>query len=661
MMKKHPKLLHVFSELGHVLKNFIPGLKSMVIFMCLFFLYLNDRICVMLINRKLMPGFMRKILYKVSAVLNVLAVKVDDAPSKFQGRMQRFEIFDLSFKNMSSRKTRSLVTVGGMAIGVGAIVFLVSIGYGLQKLVIDKVARLDELRQADVSIQPGSNIYLDDDALASFQELDTVHSVLPLIGVAAKINFQGSKSDVAVYGEFLDPVRFTVFPRQWVEVRKEPTPHSELLGYTRQVEGVQNGHEVLGSAYFSVDKGECVKDAQDTWLGKWVSAKVYLWEKVECSDEFGCEEQNYLPKKDENGYSVQQQGYLDENILSVLSGGFVPPEKTIAGAPVLNEPAVLGLQSADGGVSLVLGDETSLTALADLGVDEEDLDWLDSILAISATEETSQTKTVALHPRAQREAVVNAAMLKMLGLERQDALGQQIDVSFAVTSDLLATGGEKLESEYAIYTIVGVVPEDSTPFFYAPIDDLRSLGISRYSQVKVVTTDESALPSIREKIEAFGYVTSSVTDTVTQINKLFGTSRIVLGFVGSIALGVAAFGMFNTLTVSLLERTREVGLMKAMGMPSEEVKRLFLTESLLMGFLGGVAGIIFGFLAGKSVSLVLSILGMSKGIGTLDVSYLPLSFVLLVFSLSLVVGIGTGIYPSKRATKISALDALRYE
>jgi len=158
-----------------------------------------------------------------------------------------------------------------------------------------------------------------------------------------------------------------------------------------------------------------------------------------------------------------------------------------------------------------------------------------------------------------------------------------------------------------------------------------------------------------------GYLTRSVADTVAQINSLFKTIRTVLALLGLVALAIAALGMFNTLTVSLLERTREVGLMKALGMTSEEVSELFLTESMIMGFCGGVFGIILGFLAGKITGLILSVFAIFKGVGVIDIASLPLGFVAIIVLLSLVVGIATGIYPAKRTTKISALNALRYE
>jgi ABC-type antimicrobial peptide transport system permease subunit len=119
--------------------------------------------------------------------------------------------------------------------------------------------------------------------------------------------------------------------------------------------------------------------------------------------------------------------------------------------------------------------------------------------------------------------------------------------------------------------------------------------------------------------------------------------------------------MFNTLTISLLERTHEVGMMKAMGVKSNEIQELFLTESMIMGVFGGLGGLVLGFITGKVVSVLLSLFAIFKGVGFLDIAYIPFGFVLLIAVLSVIVGLATGIYPSQRATKISALDALRYE
>jgi putative ABC transport system permease protein len=206
-----------------------------------------------------------------------------------------------------------------------------------------------------------------------------------------------------------------------------------------------------------------------------------------------------------------------------------------------------------------------------------------------------------------------------------------------------------------------VISDEGSPVIYVPFKDLSGLGITNFSQTKIIAKDEGKLAKIREQIENLGYKTNSVVDTVNQIYKLFGTVRVVLATFGLVALTVASLGMFNTMTVSLMERTREVGVMKAMGMKSNEVKDLFLAEAMVMGFLGGVFGIVAGILAGKILSILLSFIAIIKGVGWIDISYVPAGFIIAILVLSFIVGVATGVYPAKRATKISALDALRYE
>jgi putative ABC transport system permease protein len=230
-----------------------------------------------------------------------------------------------------------------------------------------------------------------------------------------------------------------------------------------------------------------------------------------------------------------------------------------------------------------------------------------------------------------------------------------------VVGELLDDPNKRVESTPLTYSIVGVIPDEGTPIVYVPFVDVRSMGINRFSQTKVIVKENANLGSVRTTIESAGYGTVSVADTVAQIDTLFANFRLILSILGMVALSVAALGMFNTLTVSLLERTREVGLMKAMGMKSDEVKSLFLTESIIMGLYGGILGLFLGIIFGKVLSVVLSALSIIKGVGFVDISYVPPVFVLVVLLLSVIVGIATGYFPAKRATRISALNALRYE
>lgn len=703
------------------IKNIRRGFYEVISFTVLFTIFLFNHVVVSFLRLSILPPKVKMMILGINRKLGVFVARFDKSTDGLT-RMNRLELFELAFRNMTFKKSRTIITIGGMALGVGAIVFLVSIGYGLEALVKSRVARLDELRQADVSVQPGSNVKLTDESLRDFREIQDVDSVLPLIGLVAKVNYQGSNSDVAVYGvttqylktsaiqpidgklfdndkiglltpknfvtkietssdrirlDVLDgqvagarvvsddvsigqkvqDVKFTIFPRSWLAVREGPTTASRIIGYTRKVEGVQYGEEYWGGSFLPEERGRILQNEDGAWFGKWIKTKVYLWEEKSCEyEDPKCENEKYYPIENDEETQTQAYGYIAELELLVESASFDP-----------NKPSVLGIKRGN-----VLADtDTATDALTDTtgseettsstDLNSEDQDYIDLILQSTGSAGLLETKKVQLPPDTQREAVVNQALLKVLGLDGTNPVEKTFDVSYVVTSNLLENETSKVESEPVPYKIVGVIPGDNTPFFYVPLSDMKTLGITSYSQVKIISTEKEKLQEVRDKINVLGFVTSSVADTVNQIERLFSTLRFVLGILGGVALGVASLGMFNTLTVSLLERTREVGLMKAMGMTSGEVKRLFLTESLLMGFLGGILGILFGYGVGKFLSLGLSFLGVVKGVGFIDVTHIPFTFVTLVFSLSLFVGLVTGVYPSKRATKISALNALRYE
>lgn len=673
-----------------------PGLKTLkntfwhfLSFTLLLIIYLfNAQVVMRLSNTRFFP---RKLSGAFAPKWSHFYLKAVSLLDRKTGSISRLDLIELSIRNMQVKKVRSFVTIGGMAIGIGAIVFLVSVGYGLEQLVISRVARLEEMKQADVSLQTGSKIRIDDKTLASFKNIPQIELSLPLIAVVGRVNYQNSVSDMAVYGvttqylqqsaikpvqgkvfdsnelamevpsevpalaeanppkgqvagvstqtakmgEKIQDIEFTITPNNWVRVRENPDSKSKILGYTKRTEGKYQGEEYWGGSYESDDEtGKAGTSESGEPLGKWVKAKVYLWESKKCEvSSQGCAEGKFVVLK-ENETQIQKEGYFAEINVQLSGMDVVSPQ--------------------------VLGVSTTATTATQSASETLASGWVD-IASEAGIIKPLETKTVELGTSAKKQAVVNRAMLKVLGLKETEAVGKKFNASFVVVGDLLADSKQPVESAPSEYTIVGVTPDEKTPLFYVPFVDLRSLGITNYSQVKVVVKDGTSLTKVRRQLEAMGYVTRSVADTVAQINSLFATAKAILALLGMVALAVAALGMFNTLTVSLLERTREVGLMKAMGMRSSEVQELFLTESMIMGFFGGILGIILGFVVGKVLGLILSLFAIFKGVGMIDISYIPFSFVIIVVVLSLLVGILTGIYPARRATKISALNALRYE
>ena len=127
------------------------------------------------------------------------------------------------------------------------------------------------------------------------------------------------------------------------------------------------------------------------------------------------------------------------------------------------------------------------------------------------------------------------------------------------------------------------------------------------------------------------------------------------------ALTVSAIGMFNTMTIALLERINEIGIMRSIGITRKDIKKIFLLEASIMGLFGGVSGIAIGILGGELVNIGINILAKSFGGQALDLFYSPLWFIFTVTLFSSIVGFLTGIYPSMKASKLNPLDALRYK
>ena len=119
--------------------------------------------------------------------------------------------------------------------------------------------------------------------------------------------------------------------------------------------------------------------------------------------------------------------------------------------------------------------------------------------------------------------------------------------------------------------------------------------------------------------------------------------------------------MFNTLTISLLERIKEIALMKMLGMRRRDINNIFLTESIILGLVGGVFGLLLGVLAGKVANIVFNNYAKSMGGEAVSVFYYPVALLACIVLGSFLVGVLTGLYPARRAVKVKSLDVLRYE
>jgi putative ABC transport system permease protein len=258
------------------------------------------------------------------------------------------------------------------------------------------------------------------------------------------------------------------------------------------------------------------------------------------------------------------------------------------------------------------------------------------------------------------ELLVNTAFLKFFSAGSTDVLGKTANFDIVIPKDLTGKADNTEIADQA-YKITGITNDDSSPKVYTNLGNLKEFDVASYNQFKVEVTSQDKVPEIRKQIENMGLKTQYVGDTVSQINQVFGIFRAILVAFGLITLIVATLGMFNTLTISLLERIKEIALMKMLGMRKKDINNVFLTESLLLGVLGGLLGLLLGVYLGKLANLILNHYARSMGGETVSVFFYPVSFIVIVVLISVLIGFLTGIYPARRAAKVNPLDVLRYE
>lgn len=258
-------------------------------------------------------------------------------------------------------------------------------------------------------------------------------------------------------------------------------------------------------------------------------------------------------------------------------------------------------------------------------------------------------------------AVINTAYAKFLGeKDPSKYLGQKITLDILIPKEYSGEAENK-RAENQEFTITGIVKDEANVKVYTGYHNLTKLGVKNYSQLKAELNNPNDASYVRKAIENMGYRTQYIGDTVAQIQQIFNIFKIILASFGLVALIVAGLGLFNTLTISLMERIKEVALMKILGMKKEDINRMFMTEAVIFGIFGGLAGIIVGIIFGLIANGILNHFALRAGGEAVAIFYFSPLFLIGMLLFSTFVGFLTGFYPAKRAVKVDALDVLRYE
>jgi putative ABC transport system permease protein len=219
------------------------------------------------------------------------------------------------------------------------------------------------------------------------------------------------------------------------------------------------------------------------------------------------------------------------------------------------------------------------------------------------------------------------------------------------------------ESDYSVY-----MPLNETLEINAWVNGRRfDPKKDGYEMAIVVAENRDDVLKLASQINDMGFMTFTPQEFVQGVNSFFVVLQVIFGGVGGIALLVAAIGIANTMTMAILERTREIGLMKAVGATNQDVLSVFLGESASIGFIGGIGGVLLGLLLGKLINIFGSVYmagqnsamvgGASTGISVAT----PIWLILFALLFSTLIGLISGVYPAVQAASMVPVLALKNE
>ncbi len=221
-------------------------------------------------------------------------------------------------------------------------------------------------------------------------------------------------------------------------------------------------------------------------------------------------------------------------------------------------------------------------------------------------------------------------------------------------------GGMRTVSRGRIFLPVNTMERLNMAQFTDMRGSLRGAG-KNYMTLTVRVKDPAKVQGVQDAITKMGFRTFSILDATKSLRRFFTVLDVFLGIFGSLALAVATLAIINTLVMAVLERRREIGVMKAIGASDGDVKKLFFTEAGAMGFFGGLLGIALGFAIGKAINIGTGFYLQRHQLPAEPVWILPPWLIGAAIAFSIVVSLLAGLYPASRAAKLDPVQTLKYE
>ena len=182
-----------------------------------------------------------------------------------------------------------------------------------------------------------------------------------------------------------------------------------------------------------------------------------------------------------------------------------------------------------------------------------------------------------------------------------------------------------------------------------------------YMALTVRVHSPKDVPQVEAAIKQLGFATFSLLDATKGLRLVFTVFDLFLGLFGSLALTVASLGIINTLVMAILERRREIGILKALGATDRDVRSLFFAEAGAMGLFGGIFGVALGWLIGQALNWGTTIYLHRQNLPGVKITFVPWWMILSAIGFAVLVSLVAGLYPASRAAGLNPVEALRYE
>lgn len=530
--------------------------------------------------------------------------------------MRLSDILGMSMSNLWRRKMRSFLTVLGVIIGTASIVVMLSLGLGLRQATMVEVNSAGGLTEIFVTSEADygeGELLLDDSTIEKFMQIPNVKSIEPqLYFTMPLLAGKYEADDVTIIG---------VTQSYFKDIELEEGTYPESVADGNLV--LLFGNQVLTESFYESATG------------------IYpYYEKDEIPDV--------------------------DLLRSTIFGGIVKDEAAIDTDADEADSTTTIKNDVDPAFADASDDfESEFADSDDFGSDDND-----------DPNDTDNNDDTDKNSDSDNDSSLN--LLNEFDADDFDG-GNSVSV---FTSDVkrvpikvsgVTVGSESDYSDFSYYCYADmdnlksfinkyyglndIIPEQPVDKNGKPYKDLK------YSQLVVNVDGSENVEDVLQTIQDMGYRGDANKEWIEETEKQFMIIEAGLGGIGAVAMLVAAISIANTMTMSIYERTKEIGVMKVLGCSLGNIRSMFLSEAAFIGFIGGVIGVVLSFILSIIVNRFIAPTYMEdNGFDvTMKISVIPLWLVLSAIAFATVIGMLAGFFPAQRATKLSPLAAIRNE